>query len=116
MFPGGSCTPGPGDTAAQAFQTVGDSAYPLETLRIWPLDAFLAGGAAVLHDIGLGPALREVSNPTTRIISRTVYGLKMMDIDVPYVIKKEEARSQQGRHISCCTYFPNAWRGHHDSS
>lgn len=47
----------------------------------------------MLHDICLGAELRKVSNPMRRIVSRTVYGLKMMDVDVPYVIKKQEARA-----------------------
>ena len=57
----------------------------------------LNGGAAVLSDLGFGEALRRISNPMARVLSRTVSGLLLMDLDIAAIVKSEGAAEQLTR-------------------
>lgn len=65
----------------------------------------LNGGAAVLHDLGLGRELKGISNPMRRVRGRTVDGLQLLDVDVEKAVREcggEEALRREGRSM-CVT-------------
>ena len=57
----------------------------------------LNGGAAVLCDLGLSDVLRRLSNPMARVLSRTVSGQLLMDLDIPAIVRDEGASTQLTR-------------------
>ena len=57
----------------------------------------LNGGAAVLCDLGLSDVLRRLSNPMARVLSRTVSGQLLMDLDIPGIVRDEGASTQLTR-------------------
>lgn len=54
----------------------------------------LNGGAAVLCDLGLEADLRRLSNPMARVLSRTVTGQTLMDLDIPVIVADAGASEQ----------------------